>query len=567
MLSFRTATAKAGRQGGGGEPELLPLAEKLGFDIHQINWTVRENAGLAASLVKNTEKNAEELMSGSAGLEELTAVARSLEESARSVSALCSARLEDAGRSEDLMDEAKKVLHSIAADVMEFATSAARLKEMSHEITGFVAEVVDIANQTNLLALNAAIESARAGLAGRGFSVVAQEVRKLADRSVHSSQMIAKTAEEITTGINKVASQAEKSARELGSVQGTAGEVKSALANIVTAFQEITGLNQELSGSMAQQAGTTEYLADVFSNLNGGMQEITGLVRNQERVHAYLASLSGVLSENVYSLQKQAAAFRGAKELVFGINPALSPENIRKMYLPVISALCAVTGYRPAVLITADYNALADSLIDGVVDVGWFSPLAYVNASERGGVIPLATPVVNGSPSYKGYIVTRASGAASLAALKGKRMAFVDPKSASGYAYPRILLRRAGVDPDRDLGETVFLGTHSRVIDAVLAGTVAAGATYSEAIDDAAARGLRVADLVYLAETEPIPKDCLAGRPGLNPGLVDKLKRNLLKLSQLEEGRRAMADSPIDGFIAATDANYDIVREVVREGG
>lgn len=568
MLSLKTAAAKPTTQDRdrGGQAELLPLAEKLGFDIHQINWTVRENAELAASLVKNTEKNADELMSGSASLEELTALARSLEESAKNVSSLCAARLDEAGRSEDLMAEAGRLLHSIAADVLALATSAARLKEMAHQIVGFVADVVDIANQTNLLALNAAIESARAGLAGRGFSVVAQEVRKLADRSVHSSQLIAKTTDEMTNGIDHLASQAQKSAQGLDSVESSAGEVKNALANILTAFQEITKQNQGLSESMASQAETTESLAGVFSNLNGGMQEITGLVKDQERVHAYFAQLAFGLSENVYSLQKQAAALRGAKELVFGINPALSPENIKKMYLPVITALCGVMGYRPAVLITADYNALADSLIDGVVDVGWFSPLAYVNASERGKVIPLATPIVNGSPSYKGYIVTRVSGPTSLAALKGKRMAFVDPKSASGYAYPRILLRRAGVDPDRDLGETLFLGTHSRVIDAVLAGTVAAGATYSEAIDDAAARGLPVGDLVYLAETEPIPKDCLAGRPGLNAGLVEKLRGTLLKFSQIEEGRRVLADSPIDGFIAAFDANYDIVREVVREG-
>lgn len=217
-------------------------------------------------------------------------------------------------------------------------------------------------------------------------------------------------------------------------------------------------------------------------------------------------------------------------------------------------------------MIAADYNTLADNLIDGIVDVGWFSPLAYVNASSKDKVIPLATPIVNGAASYKGYIITtKATGITSLADLKGKHMAFVDPKSASGYAYPRLLLRRAGVDPDHDLGESIFLGTHSRVIDVVLSGTVAAGATYSEAVDDAGNRGLKVDRLVYLAETEPIPKDCIAARSGLEPRIVQKLKEGLLNLAWTREGREALVDSPVEGFTQARDESYDIVREVARE--
>jgi len=67
-----------------------------------------------------------------------------------------------------------------------------------------------------------------------------------------------------------------------------------------------------------------------------------------------------------------------------------------------------------------------------------------------------------------------------------------------------MLLRRAGVDPDRDLGESIFLGTHSRVIEAVLSGAVVAGATYSEAIEEAKQRRLEIDKLHFLAETDPI---------------------------------------------------------------
>ncbi|MBM7855430.1 phosphonate transport system substrate-binding protein [Desulfohalotomaculum tongense] len=544
----------------------LPLAEKLSFDAHQINWTVQENAEAAKSLVKNVEKNTRELMDGSAGLQELTGLARELEERARRVSDVCSSRLPQAQRGKETMNEAKASLAQIAEDVMAYADSAVKLRELSEYISDFVNEVRDIARQTNLLALNAAIEAARAGLAGKGFSVVAEEVRKLADKSALSAQRIQKTAEDITKGINSVASGAEESSKQLNAVEKNVRAGVDILTAIVSTFEEITGLNEELFQSTAQQAETTEKLADIFSSLTGGMQEIVGLVEDQERHHQYLLTLANQLSTNIYTLQKQSAFFKQPDELIFGINPALSPENIRRLYLPVITALCTTIGCRPRVLIAADYNALADSLIDGIVDVGWFSPLAYVNASAKEKIIPLATPVVNGAASYKGYIITTGdTGITSLPELKGKRMAFVDPKSASGYAYPRLMLRRAGLDPDSDLGESIFLGTHSRVIDAVLSGAVAAGATYSEAIEDAKQRGLDVDRLIYLAETEPIPKDCIAARPGLESKIISKLQRGLLNLSNTKAGQEALASSSIEGFIPAQDESYNIVREIVRQ--
>lgn len=102
----------------------LPLAEKLGFNAHQVNWTVRENAEAAKSLVKSIEKNVRELTDGSAGLQELTGVARSLEESARRLAELCSSRFTQAREGKKLMSEAKTRLVQIAADVLTYAKSA-----------------------------------------------------------------------------------------------------------------------------------------------------------------------------------------------------------------------------------------------------------------------------------------------------------------------------------------------------------------------------------------------------------------------------------------------------------
>lgn len=264
-------------------------------------------------------------------------------------------------------------------------------------------------------------------------------------------------------------------------------------------------------------------------------------------------------------LTRSATKFKQKDEIIFGVNPALSPESMKQMYFPAIEAVCKNLGLRGRVLITQDYASLADNLLNGVVDIGWFSPLAYVKATELGAVVPLASPVVNGSASYVGYIIAhKDSQIRDLSDLKGKQIAFVDTKSASGYAYPRMILRRAGIDPNRDLGESFFMGSHNRVIEAVLSNDVAAGATYSEAIDDAKKHQLPIDKLVYLAQTELIPKDCLAAGPGMPNDLLANLQQGLLDLAFSQRGKALLKGTPISDFVKVVDSDYQIVREVAK---
>lgn len=337
------------------------------------------------------------------------------------------------------------------------------------------------------------------------------------------------------------------------------------MLDIIKTFEKIGQLNKDLSMSITQQAETTEMLAGVFSFLSGGLVEISSLADTEEKSNENLFKVAAKLTEDVYVLQKEAVKFKQKDEIIFGINPALSPESMKRMYVPVIEAVCENLGLKGRVLITQNYASLADNLLNGVVDVGWFSPLAYAKAAELGAIVPLASPVVNGSASYVGYIIThKNSKIQQLADLKGKRVAFVDTKSASGYAYPRMILRRAGIDPDRDLGEIVFMGSHNRVIEAVLSNVVAAGATYSEAIDDAKRHQLPIDKLLYLAQTEPIPKDCLAVGPVMSKEMLVKLQQALLDLAFSQRGKERLKGTPISDFVKVMDSDYQIVREVAK---
>src|SRR5262249_15792127 len=149
---------------------------------------------------------------------------------------------------------------------------------------------------------------------------------------------------------------------------------------------------------------------------------------------------------------------------------------------------------------------------------------AYVEAARGGKIRVIAQSVLGGSTTYRGLVIKRFdSGINSLADLEGKRVAFVDRKSASGYLYPRALLVGKGINPERSFKETIFAGSHERVIAAVLLGPAHAGATCAGAVEAAKFKGLPTFDLKILAETDPIPHDAIAVRADLDEALAKRI--------------------------------------------
>lgn len=563
------------------QSEILQLSEQLGYDAHEIKWVVAKNSDTVKNLVKfidNISCDSQEISansaSGSDELKGLSLLASNLKETASTVSQISKDYLKKVADGSLAISDVETALTEVTAEMDRSSDEIEALLELTEKVKDFVDFIKHIAQQTNLLALNAAIEAARAGEAGRGFSVVAAEIRKLAERSKDKAHEIHDTADLINMGISKACNISKKGAENLESVKTKMQIGKDAMSGAVAAFEDISELNGKLLDSSEEQAKTSNYLTDIFTSLSDktastadSTVKVAYLIKDQEIHNKKLLDIADNLADKVYALQKQSTYLKSKDEIIFGINPALSPDVIKSLYLPVINNICKKTGLIPRVLVATDYDALSNSLIDGIVDAGWFSPLAYVNARNKAPVIPLATPIVNGAPNYLGFIITTSgSGITNLKEVKGECMAFVDPKSASGYAYPRLLLRKVGIDPEKDLQEQAFLGTHSNVVEAVLSGSVKVGATYSEAIDDARHRGLNVDKLIYLAQTDPIPKDCIAVRPDLDQNIVLKLERAFMEYKDRGIGKERES-STINGFVAAKDENYDIIREVVRDAG
>ena len=138
-----------------------------------------------------------------------------------------------------------------------------------------------------------------------------------------------------------------------------------------------------------------------------------------------------------------------ARDLEFGITPVLGQSTMQADFDPLMTYLSQALGRKVVLYVAKDYGDLRVQMESGAVDIGSFSPFAYVDAVRGGKVRIIAQSLIDGAASYRGVIVVRKdSGLKELADLRGKRFAFVDPKSASGYVYPRAMLIDRGIDPD-----------------------------------------------------------------------------------------------------------------------
>ena len=258
------------------------------------------------------------------------------------------------------------------------------------------------------------------------------------------------------------------------------------------------------------------------------------------------------------------------QELKFGFTPVLTEADMRAEFEPLMTYLSDAIGRKVVLYIAKNYGDLRTQMEDGTVDIGSFSPFAYVDAARGGKIRIIAQSILEGSATYRGLIVARKdSGLKTVAALEGKRFAFVDPKSASGYVYPRAMLIEKGVTPERYFKETSFAGGHDKVIAAVLEGRADAGAIYDGALGVAKIKGMATEELVTLISTDPIPHDAIAVRIGLDDALAKMIQTALVDLDKSEAGRRVIANSKkkLTGHVIAEDGLFDVVRRTAKIAG
>ncbi len=214
------------------------------------------------------------------------------------------------GRTDEQSREGRRVVGATISSIEELASAVEQAADViqrlegDSETIGSVLEVISgIAEQTNLLALNAAIEAARAGEQGRGFAVVADEVRNLAARTQSSTEEIRQMIEKLQTGSQEAVSVMEigrKQARESVEQASLAGQ---ALEAITSAVDEITAMNHQIADAAQQQR-------EVSGEINENIININQVAEDTSTHTVELADASTELSQLALEIQEQIGRFK-----------------------------------------------------------------------------------------------------------------------------------------------------------------------------------------------------------------------------------------------------------------
>ena len=265
-----------------------------------------------------------------------------------------------------------------------------------------------------------------------------------------------------------------------------------------------------------------------------------------------------------------------AKVLRVGFVPAENAQQVIQNAQPIVEILQDRLGMEVQPFVATDYSGVIEALRGNKLDIAFLTPASYVLAKNEANVRVVLKSERKGSPFYYAAIIARAdSGIQRLEDLRGKTFAFGDPLSTSANVFPRKMLHERGIDPVRDFKKILYSGGHDATVLAVFNRKVDAGATYANSPDSNDTAWMRylqdpedVKQIHAIAFSEPIPADNLVIHANLDDRLAQQVEAVFVDLSQDAKGRKMLRDLyQIDGFVPATDKDYDSVRQAFAIAG
>ncbi|SHO57317.1 methyl-accepting chemotaxis protein [Vibrio quintilis] len=232
---------------------------------------LRDQSERSSSILQSHVSETEQIVTA---IEEMNSTASSMATDAANTANLTQQANETSIESRRIVEQSQQTVSALISDVDKAALDVQQMNDETQNINTILNVIGDIAEQTNLLALNAAIEAARAGEQGRGFAVVADEVRNLASRTKDSTEEIETALDSLLKGTKVVVGSMDSTKDRCQETAEGAGEVSSSLETMTRFVDEINDLSTQIATAAEEQSSVTQELSRNMSAINDIVREL-----------------------------------------------------------------------------------------------------------------------------------------------------------------------------------------------------------------------------------------------------------------------------------------------------
>ena len=285
--------------------ELRKVVESINGASEQVTSATDEAQKIAARLLAAAQRQAQDIGEADSSVEKMTRSITEVSETAAESAEFARSSIATTERGTQAVKESISGMHEIRMQIQDTAKRIKRLGESTQEIGEIVDLISDITEQTNVLALNAAIQAASAGEAGRGFTVVAEEVQRLAERSGEATKQIAALVKTIQADTQEAVAAMERSTH--GVVEGA--RLTDAAGQ---SLQEIEEITRSLAELMQSIASSTHDQVAVAEQVRSIMREVLGLTGETTDGTRRTASSVGQLAQLAQELKGSVTRFKVA---------------------------------------------------------------------------------------------------------------------------------------------------------------------------------------------------------------------------------------------------------------
>lgn len=251
------------------------------------------------------------------------------------------------------------------------------------------------------------------------------------------------------------------------------------------------------------------------------------------------------------------------KALVMGLVPLSNSEKLIEETAPLHNMLTEKIGKKVEGFIATNYIGVVEALGTGTIDFALIPPFAYILANKKHGSEALLTSLnKNNEPGYYSVLIARNDlEIEKVSDLKGKKLAFVDPSSTSGYIFPAVILMDNGIDIERDI-RYQFAGGHDKALQLLINGDVDAIGTYENAFKKFSKEFPEIEKKTKIIEkSDLIPGVTLTVSSKIDDSTKNKIKQAFIDITEEKEGQELLLNLfGLKGFQEADKNNYDNIR-------